>query len=104
MAREYANGRRAAIQILDTLLAKRENQTKLRDSLQQKFDDDPVHFFKDIAMPLTPRSLLEEGDDSAESNARKIQNALKGMQITTHGMTAITQNFTNNTEEDEGGG
>jgi len=52
------DGRRAAIQVLDRLMADAGNLEKLRDALQDEFTRSPIKFFRSIIMPLLPKQAL----------------------------------------------
>lgn len=49
------NGRMQALGVLDSLLAKADNQEKLRIDMQKEFDAAPMEFFKKVVMPLLPK-------------------------------------------------
>lgn len=71
------NGRRIAIALIDALLEEPDNIHQLAVSLQEKFDDDPVAFVKDIALPLTPKTMMEEDTGNApEDKAQEIRENL----------------------------
>lgn len=64
---EYVNGRKVALHALDTVLARRANQLRLVDAFQERFDQDPVKFFEDFAMPLMPRQLAVDTGDQGRA-------------------------------------
>jgi hypothetical protein len=46
--------------MIDCMMADHHNIQKLRDSLQEAFDNDPLSVFQDVIRPLIPTSMLEE--------------------------------------------
>lgn len=63
-------GRARALMILDSMLAEEANLTKLRDALQVNFDKNPVHFFRQIIMPLVPHEAVLKMVDSTPTVVR----------------------------------
>jgi hypothetical protein len=61
------------------MLADVHNIQKLHDEMQKEFDDRPLQFFNDVAVPLIPRKMLEEGleEESPESLAGRVREFLK---------------------------
>jgi hypothetical protein len=57
-----AQGRRAILGVLDTMLARTPNIQKLYQAMQEQFDTDPVGFVSHVALPFMPKSM----NDSAE--------------------------------------
>ena len=80
-----SNGRRAALGTLDAMLGEEPNVQLLRKSLQAEFTDDPVLFFKNIVMPLLPKTMLdtEAGDQTPEAKAEAMQKALRDLESAT---------------------
>ena len=56
--RAVETGRQLALQALDTMLARAENVKSLMEALQTAFNENPVHFFRTIIMPLLPRQAV----------------------------------------------
>jgi hypothetical protein len=59
MADKYVNGRRAALQALDTMLGEEKNIRRLGEALQIAFDENPVLFFDKRVIPLLPKEIEE---------------------------------------------
>jgi len=58
-----ATGRTAALTVIDNILGKAENIRTLGASMQAAFEADPYRFYKEIAMPLTPKpNIIGAGD------------------------------------------
>lgn len=74
---KFANGRKAALQALDVLLAKHHNITKLSEDMQVKFDENPLKFYQEVAMPLTPKEFLVDTSGSPQDQAADVRDALK---------------------------
>ena len=53
-------GRVLALQTLDAMLAKPENQKRLLEALQARFKSSPVRFFQEFIMPLLPKTINME--------------------------------------------
>ena len=82
--RWVSNGRKAALATLDAMLGEERNCQTLRKQLQQEFDDNTIHFFKEIVMPLIPKQMqLEALEDTAETRAQKLRAALIQMNAAT---------------------
>lgn len=77
---KYANGRRAALQCLDSVMAEEANISLLAEALRERISSDPMGFFKEFGMPLMPRSMLE-GDlgKDPEDIATDIREAVAAM-------------------------
>jgi len=54
-------GRRKALNVLDSMLAKAENLKKFEIAIQEKFDQNPIDFFKEYVMPLMPKGFELSG-------------------------------------------
>ena len=50
-------GRRAALQVLDSMLLDEKNIHMLKEALQDEFNSDPVHFFRSLIVPLLPKEV-----------------------------------------------
>ncbi len=76
--RRYANGRRAALQAMDALMSEPGNLQKLYDAAQKEFDDNPVKFFQEVIVPITPRELQleDDGDNSPQAKAAQAREAI----------------------------
>ena len=92
--RWISNGRQAALGCLDALLGEDKNIQTLRKALQVEFADDPVLFFKNIVMPLMPKSMLENqvGAESPEAKAEAIRSALEQLEKATAAVKAAGSN------------
>lgn len=55
-------GRRCALIAIDALMSKQENIQKFYDALQEKFDTDPVEFYKVIVEPVLPKDAVHTDD------------------------------------------
>ena len=61
------NGRRAAIQCLDSVLEDSDNIHLLKSGLRDALVADPVTFYQKIVLPSTPiQMLLPEGEDAQQ--------------------------------------
>lgn len=61
-----APGRRCMLMALDVMLSEPSNIQKFYDAAQERFDTDPVGFYKEFVLPVTPKDMVtESGDDSA---------------------------------------
>lgn len=63
----YVNGRRAVLQMLDSLLADEKNIRTLHDAFQVSLDEKPLNFYLTIVAPLLPKQIAltdEEGEDT----------------------------------------
>lgn len=74
-------GRRAALQVLDSLLSEEHNLRKLRDALQERFDMDPVGFFTKLVMPLLPQE--SKGGTDLNNVAANLQQLATAMDAVT---------------------
>ena len=59
-ARRNTNGRpqcgkSKALALVDSICNKAKNLTKLKQAMQAEFDKDPLAFFQNIVVPLTPK-------------------------------------------------
>ena len=52
-------GRAQALAALDRMLSKECNQQALFDALEKEFQADPARFFRNVVVPLIPRSTRE---------------------------------------------
>ena len=52
-------GRAQALAALDRMLSKECNQQALFDALEKEFQSDPVRFFRNVVVPLIPRTTRE---------------------------------------------
>lgn len=59
----YANGRRAVIELIDAMLQRPQTMAKIAEQLRERLDVDAIGFIKEIAMPLMPKSMIEDRDD-----------------------------------------
>ena len=57
------SGRRAIIQMLDSLLGEEKNIRTFAKAFQSEIDNNALPFFKGIVMPLLPRKLTEGADE-----------------------------------------
>jgi len=55
-------GRKVAIEIIDIILSDGGNIHMLYSAMEDLFNEDPVAFFKDVVMPLTPKQHRVESD------------------------------------------
>ena len=67
---EYVNGRKVALMALDHLMGRRTNIQKLYAAMQERFDVDPLGFMQQFAMPLTPKTAMEDQSDQEAEIAR----------------------------------
>lgn len=83
--RQFASGRRAAVEALDCLLGDHHNIQKLYDSLQRLFDAAPGVFVRDYARLFMTPIMLEaqshhttaEGDTARQAAKRTLLDAIK---------------------------
>lgn len=54
----FPAGRKASIEVLDKMLAEVGNLERLRTALQAEFNRNPVAFFRQIVMPMIPKTAL----------------------------------------------
>lgn len=52
------NGRKLAVQEIDNMMAMPENLKKLREAMQDAFDNAPLLFFQDFLRPLLPKQMI----------------------------------------------
>ena len=74
-----SNGRRAALGTLDAMLGEEPNVQLLRKSLQAEFTDDPVLFFKNIVMPLLPKTMLDT--EAMQKALRDLESATAAVEL-----------------------
>lgn len=72
----HTNGRQAALQRLDSMMADPTNLEKLGSSMQEKFDDDPLAFFRNVTVPLISKTMIEGQTDE---DPMRIRNELRAM-------------------------
>ncbi len=77
--KKYANGRKAALECLDCMMAEEVNIQKLREDFQSKFNISPTAFFQKIVAPLFTQSMLGEtlSEGGTSEQAEKIQDWLR---------------------------
>jgi len=77
--KRLANGRKAALECLDCMMAEEVNIQKLRVDFQAKFNLSPVAFFQKIVSPLITQSMLGEtlSEGGTSEQAEKIQDWLR---------------------------
>lgn len=66
-------GRTLALLTLDSILKEAQSRDKLTTALRAHLNRNPLAFFKDVVMPLIPKSALErvEADARGEDAARQ---------------------------------
>lgn len=79
-ARARLIGRRMVVDLVDDLLSEENNLRKLRSSMQTSFDGNPLAFVQTVAVPLTPKSMLEDSNDSDGDKVDKIREGLRAME------------------------
>jgi len=78
-----ASGRKQFIQMIDVLVSKEENIQKLARGMQTELDNDAFAFYKDILLPLMPKSMLESVDSiTPEEQAQAVRDTLAAMDDT----------------------
>ena len=73
----YANGRKAILQAIDKLMSKEETLIVFKQAFAVAIIKDPIAFYKDIIMPLTPKEMLTEGLEVNEDLEQDIRDILK---------------------------
>lgn len=74
----HVSGRRALLQMLDTLLAEERNIKTMRDAFQDMMNANPLAFFEKVVLPLMPKDSLSlaPNEDADESDARVVINII----------------------------
>ncbi len=79
-------GRQNVIAIVDALMEEAENVHQLAATLQERFNNDPIAFVKELVIPLTPKTMMEGDTGNApEDKAQEIRDNLKILQDNTFG-------------------
>lgn len=61
--KRYTNGRQAALQRLDSMMSDPHNLVALGQSMQEKFEENPLGFFQAVVVPLIPKQMTEGQTD-----------------------------------------
>ncbi len=69
---KFTSGRRAALAVIDQLMGKRVNVQKLYNALQERMDVDPVGLYKEVILPVTPRSVIDGEGEVGEGSKRTV--------------------------------
>lgn len=76
MIRDTQAGRRRVTEMIDMLIGDGTNIETLRKALQEKFEANPIQFFKEIVMPLLPKESKVEASVAVNSLAAGIITAM----------------------------
>ena len=57
------SGQKKCMQVLDDLLDRSENQERFAKELQKAFEKNPVAFWRNIVLPLSPKDVKISSDD-----------------------------------------
>ena len=72
-----SSGRRAVVELVDSLLSQHSNIHTLAAALQEAFETHPLLFMETHVRPLIPKSMLEDqGGESPESVAARVRQLL----------------------------
>ena len=72
----HANGRKAALECLDVMMARPKNIAALEKAFQEAFDAQPLTFFTDIVAPLLPKSVMMDMGGSEERRPVRIEMSI----------------------------
>ncbi len=73
-----ASGRRAVIELIDSMLSRDENMQSMAKAMQAFFEKNPLLFHDMYVRPLIPKSMLEDSHgESPESVASQVRQFLK---------------------------
>ncbi len=67
MSLSKTGGRRAALNVIDSMMGDSNNLQLLREKMQAAFEIDPYRFFKEIVMPLTPKTINVDGASEGQN-------------------------------------
>ena len=73
-----ANGRRAALEVLDNVMSNAVNMQALKKDMQKEFEADPTAFFLKVVLPCMPKEMLLNVDEDDElAKIEKVQEFLR---------------------------